>query len=156
MQAKIRVAFFPYGLTQANPYQNLIIQGLENNGVEVIKVPGRKFFPLLALKYVHPDIIHVFWPHDLYMGKNIFTRAVKQISLLLTLNILKKYPTVYSAENISAHHPIGMSQTTELKWIGEITSRCSGLVFMSNAAKEIFENYNQSQNKKTVVIPHIS
>lgn len=156
MQAKIKVAFFPYGLTQANPYQNLIIQGLENNGVEVIKVPGIKFFPLLTLKPAQPDIIHVFWPHDLYMGKNIFTRVVKQISLLLTLNILKKYPTVYSAENISAHNPIGMSQATELKWIGKILKRCRGIVFMSDAAKEIFESYYQIQNKKTVIIPHIS
>ena len=156
MQAKIKVAFFPYGLTEANPYQNLIIQGLENNEVEVIKVPGRKFFPLLALKRAQPDIIHVFWPHDLYMGKNIFTRVVKQISLLLTINTLKKYPTVYSAENISAHNPIGMSQATELKWIRKILKHCRGIVFMSDAAKEIFEGYYQIQNKKTVVVPHIS
>ena len=156
MQAKIKVAFFPYGLTAANPYQNLIIQGLENNEVQVIKVPGRKFFPLLALKRAQPDIIHVFWPHDLYMGKNIFTRIVKQICLLFTLNILKKHPTVFSAENISAHNPIGMSQATELKWIRKILKRCRGIVFMSDAAKEIFESYYPIQNKKTVVVPHIS
>ena len=156
MQAKIKVAFFPYGLSQENPYQNLIIEGLENNGVEVIKVPGRKFFPLLSLNRAKPDIIHIFWPHDLYMGKNVFTRAVKQISLLFTLNILKKYPTVYSAENISAHNPIGMTQSTELKWIERIIKRCRGLIFMSEAAKEIFTSYYQIQNKKIAVIPHIS
>lgn len=75
MQAKIKVAFFPYGLTQANPYQNLIIQGLENNGVEVIKVPGIKFFRYLHLN-LHNRTSFMYFGLMIYIWGKIFLQGL--------------------------------------------------------------------------------
>lgn len=156
MQSKLRIAFFPYGLAQENPYQNLLIEGLEKAGAEVIKVPGRKLFPLLSLLKVKFDIVHIFWPHDLYMGKNAITRIIKQWSLRATLFILSRQAAVYSAENVTSHHAGLMSTQKEISWISKILKHCKGIVFMSEASKEVFSQFYGIENLKTAITPHVS
>lgn len=156
MTKKLRVAIFPYGLSQENPYQNLIIKGLETAGLEVVKIPGRKLFPLLLLKKAKPDVVHIFWPHDLYIGKNKAAQIFKQWSLRLTLPILRKFTTVYSAENISSHNVGSMSVTEEVKWISKILSNSKGILFMSNAAAEVFHTHYTIVPEKRFIIPHVS
>lgn len=156
MTQNIRVVIFPYGLSQENPYQNLIIKGLESAGIEVIKIPGRKLFPLLLLKQAKPDIVHIFWPHDLYIGKNKAAQIFKQLSLRLTLPILRKYTTVYSAENISSHNVGTMGIKEEVKWISKILKYCKGIIFMSHAAEDVFQSYYLNAPENRIVAPHIS
>jgi beta-1,4-mannosyltransferase len=156
MEQKIRVAFFPYGQLQENPYQNLIIKGLNACNVEVIKIPGRKFFPLLQIWKVKPDVLHIFWPHDLYIGKNKITALIKQISLLITLPILKTTKAVYSADNLISHEIGKISVKAEKLWISRILEKCHGIVFMSNAARETYINFYGQLPPNQVIIPHVN
>ncbi len=156
MQKKIRVAFFPYGQLQENPYQNLIIKGLEACDVEIIKIPGRKFFPLLQILKAKPDVLHFFWPHDLYIGKNKLTAAFKRFTLALTLPIIKTTNSVYSADNLISHETENISVITEAKWINRILHQCKGIVFMSKAAqKEYIKFYSHVPNRQ-LIIPHVN
>jgi len=149
---KLKVAIFPYGKEQENPYQNIIISALKNNGIEVIAVPGRKIFPLLHVLKQKPDIIHLFWPFDMYLGRTGLLTFIKRMMLLLTLPLLKKTPCIYSADNIVSHDT--KNQESEIYWISQIIKSCKGILFMSNAAKEIFEGYYNTNTLKTLVVPH--
>lgn len=156
MEKKIRVAFFPYGQLQENPYQDLIIKGLKACNVEVIKIPGRKIFPLLQIWKAKPDVLHIFWPHDLYIGKNKITALIKQISLLITLPMLKTTKSVYSADNLISHEIGKISVKAEKLWISRILGKCVGIVFMSNAAQESYIKFYDRLPSNQVIIPHVN
>jgi len=154
-EKKIRVAFFPYGTAGENPYQNLLIRGLMENDVIVDKVPGRKWFPLLRLLRNDHDIVHFFWPHDLYTGKNVFTRVIKRTMLILTLPILSRKPVLYSAENIASHGTGKSYARSEIRWIGKILNHCKGIIFMVEKAPEVFARYYKKVPEKKWIVPHV-
>ena len=151
----MRVAFFPYGTAQENPYQQLLIEGLAANGVEVDKIPGRKFFPLLPVIRSKADVIHIFWPHDLYIGRNILTAILKAIMLRLSLPLLRNKILVYSAENVAGHMHGTDYAVNELRWIQRILDRCRGIIFMNPVAPDIFKAYYQRLPEQSLIIPHV-
>lgn len=150
------MAFFPYGFLQENPYQNQIIAGLEANEVEVIKIPGKKFFPLLQLIKYNPDIVHIFWPHDFYIGKNSGTTIIKRAMLTCTLPILKRYTSVYSADNLVSHDSETISEKTEKIWIAKILKKCRGIIYMSKSASELYQNFYTALPKNKLIISHVN
>lgn len=154
MDRKVRIGFFPYGTKQENPYQNLLILAIEDENFEVVKIPGRKFFPILQIKKQQVDILHMFWPHDMYTGKNILTTAMKRLMFLLSLPVITEIPTVYSAENIVSHN--ARSEEEEMKWIGRLVKRCRAIICMSRAAVKKFSQHYDVNKKTLAVIPHIS
>jgi beta-1,4-mannosyltransferase len=156
MQRQLKVVFFPYGLGEENPYQKLLVHALEINNIEVIKLPGRKIFPLWQILKHKPDIVHLFWPHDMYLSNSKTIGLLKRLMLKFSLFILAKQPTVYAADNLLAHESFGLSKTDELKIISGILNKCSGIVFTSNAGVQIFNSTHLTKVKKQLVIPHIS
>lgn len=151
----MRVAFFPYGIAHENPYQKLLRTALEERGVEVICLTGRKWFPLLQCLTSKADVIHFFWPHDLYMGKNTVTRILKRIMLWMTLPVISRLNVVYSAENIASHSNSNKIDSSELKHIHAIVRRCKGIVYMQSAAPAIFKQHYPNAPQLHVIVPHV-
>jgi beta-1,4-mannosyltransferase len=151
---KIKVGFFPYG-SQKNPYQLLIKNSLEEKGIEVVQIPSSKFFPFLKLIRKDIDIIHLFWPHDFYNGKNKLTQFIKRLFFIVSLPILKIKPVLYSVENLVGHDSISFEDET--RWIQKIVSRSAGLIFMTDVAVEIFRKYYTiKKGTFTEIVPHIN
>ena len=83
------VSNFPYAPSQ-NPYQRLITEAMESVGIEVVRIPPEKWWPLHKAASVESDIIHLDWPHDWYTGKNFLTQAIKIKMYLKGLKQLEK------------------------------------------------------------------
>ncbi len=149
---KLRVAFYPYGVEQENPYQNILINELRKTNIEVIPVPGAKIFPLFQVLKVKPDILHLFWPHDMYLGRTKLLSWVKQVMLVLTLPQLNKTTIVYSADNVYSHGANNIDM--EIFWTSKILQKCKGIVFASNASREIFNKYYSLEHLWSVIITH--
>lgn len=153
---KLKVVIFPFGTGNDNPYQSLIRQGLEANNVQVIVVPGRKFFPLFQLRKHKPDIVHLFWPYDMYLGKNLFTKLIKQTILLFSLRILRSQPLVYSADNLHSHSSTSMDANKEINWLKKIIGPAQGIIFATEAGYSIFKTKFKLNDKLKFIIPHVS
>lgn len=151
----MKVAFFPYGTAQENPYQELLIKGLEANGIEVERIPGRKLFPLLPVVYSRSDIVHIFWPHDLYIGRNKLTKFLKNIMMLCTLPLLHKKKLVYSAENVASHMHGTTYAAEEIHWIQRILNHCCGIIMMNPVAPQVLMTFYTHLPQNQLSIPHV-
>lgn len=152
----IRVLMFPFSRNSENPYQQLIAEGLIENGIKVITVPNRKLFPIFQILKYQFDILYLFWPEDFYVGKNSLTKLIKQTFLFLSLPILRKNITIYSADNLYSHIVTPKSEKTESKWINRILKNCTGVIFSSESAKIIYQNTHKYSPANYVIVPHVS
>jgi len=153
---KKTIAIFPASINNDNPYQSLIELCLKKAGFKVIKIPSRKFFPFLQLLNKNIDAVHMNWPHDFYIGKNIISGSIKRIMFLLSLFILKKMKIVYSADNLISHNK-NTNVEFEKKWINMIIKRADGIICSSENAKNIFcKFFSYQETEKIKVIPHPS
>jgi beta-1,4-mannosyltransferase len=154
---KYKVGFFPYG-SEKNPYQLLIKDAIERNnkfGIEVVKVSSRKLFPYWIFRKSPIMLIHHFWPHDFYQGKNKFFEFFKQISYVISLPTLSKKIVVYSADNLVGHEYLDFND--EIFWIQKLISKSNAIVFTSNASKEIFlKYYKVNLGCELVIVPHVN
>jgi len=153
-----KIAFFPYGIAEENPYQKLLKEALEVNPDQELKVakwPGNKWFPYIKLWFKEADIIHHFWPHDFYLGRNKFSSILKSISFQISLPFLANRKMVYSIENIVSHDSTNFD--LEVKLIQKLINKANGLVFMSKASMQLFvKHYSIPKFCKTLILPHIN
>ena len=155
---KNKIAFFPYGISEKNPYQKLLKEAVESDSdktFKVLKWPGNKWFPYIKLFFKKAYIIHHFWPHDFYKGRNSLSALLKQISFQLSLPFLINRKLVYSVENLVSHEFTDFN--FEVKMIQKLINKSDGLIFMTNASKDLFLNhYKTPPNCKILILPHIS
>ncbi len=152
---KNKVAFFPYG-SEKNPYQLLIKEAVEKKkNFEVEKIAPQKLFPYWFLKSSQINIIHHFWPHDFYQGKNKFLERLKQFSYLISLSVLNNKKIIYSADNLVGHDHLNFEN--EIYWIQKLINKANAIIFTTNASKEIFlKHYKVKNNCELAIVPHVS
>lgn len=148
------IAFFPCAQGDNNPYQHLILAELEKLGYRVVQIPNRKIFPLLQFQRHKPDIIHIFWPFDMYIGKNRITAFFKQCMFLLTVNQIRKNNCVYAADNLYSHN--GLDITFERKWLSRLIDRCKGIIITTEAANTLFRTVYPNAPAPTCFVPSVS
>lgn len=155
---KIKVAFFPYGLREENPYQKLLKEAIEfdsSKNIKILKWSGIKWFPYVQTFFKKSDIIHHFWPHNFYTGRNMISTFLKNISFNISLLFLRNRNLIYSVENLVSHDCHNFD--FEVKQIQKLINNANGLIFMSKASKQIFEkNYIINRNTKVLILPHIN
>jgi folate-dependent phosphoribosylglycinamide formyltransferase PurN len=75
-----------------NPYQTLLSKALENQGVKVLVPCGyRRVFPIYrAIKSKEKiNILHLHWISPYFKGKNIFTKSIYALKLLIDIFLTK-------------------------------------------------------------------
>ena len=150
------IAIFPFSKDNKNPYQYLIETCLKTSGFSTKRIPNRKFFPFFQLFDHDIDAVHFHWPHDFYIGNNLFTGILKRIMFSLSLFILKRVKIIYFADNLISHDK-NTDIEFERKWIQKIVSSSHKIICSTESAKIIFSKFYDVKNSdKIYVIPHPS
>lgn len=89
-----------------NPYQHLLAEALRAEGVEVVLSEGLGRLPVLGAvrAYGTPDILHLHWPSDLWLGRGRWSAALAG-SLLVQVALLRArgVTVAYTAHNLADH-----------------------------------------------------
>lgn len=133
----MRVLIFPF--SKANPYQELLADGLASVGVEVSFDKS-----LFGFKRPVFDLLHLHWlPTDL-------TRRVFLLFRLLVLRV-RKIPVVWTTHNLFSHGGGGLVEL----WYKRIISRISAkLICHCQQAKTLVVQTYGVGADKVMVIPH--
>jgi beta-1,4-mannosyltransferase len=130
----LRVGSFPYNPGN-DPYQSLFTGALEAIGVEVVRIPPSKMFPLHYALSHDIEILHLDWPDDFFRGRTRFYGLVKRVMYELGLRRLKHFPLVWTAHNLLPHDSI--NRQFDMNMIQKLIDCCDGITVMSNAAKNL-------------------
>ena len=148
----MKIGHFPYQ-PGGNPYQKLFADSLKNAGLEVIRIPPKKYFPLSNAVSHDVDLLQLDWPHDWYSGRNYVTRFIKRVMYKFGLARLHNIPCVWTAHNLYAHNVD--SRDDEAAMIQLLINECDGIIVMSELAKKIlFKHYDVRDCTCVNVIPH--
>lgn len=148
----LKVGYFPFK-PGGNPYQSLFAQALEQNNVNVIRIPPKKWLPLTKVKEEPCDLLQFDWPHDWYSGRNIITRQIKRAMYEFGLIGLRSKPLVWTAHNLYAHDAKNISY--EKKMIQKLINVCDGVIVLSERSKQqLREHYRVNNNTIVSAIPH--
>jgi beta-1,4-mannosyltransferase len=153
---KEEIVFYPYG-SEKNPYQYLIRNAILNyskNKFDIKKITGKKWFPYSRFEISDIQIIHHFWPHDFYQGRNKISEILKQFSYRISLKKIDNKILIYNADNLVGHDYNSFNK--EIYWIQKLVIKAKAIIFTSIASKEIFlKFYNVRDNCELVIVPHI-
>ena len=152
VKSPIRVGIYPYN-PGYNPYQFLFANALEAAGLTVVRIPPRKFLPLDYALSFDVDILHLDWPHDLYLGRTPLRRVVKRAMFTWGLRRLKKHAVVWTAHNLVAHD--SEDARYEARMIQRLIDVCDGVVSFSNVADAALrQQYDVPAHLCTKVLHH--
>jgi len=119
----------------ANPYQKILVEGLEKNGLKVKKIKLRKLFSFLDVRFFFYDFVHFDWVHDLYSSNNKFLKLFKMIQFHLTINLMPSKVSL-TVHNVVSHNG---THEDESKFINLILSKSKALFYLSPSTKKDFE-----------------
>lgn len=148
----LSIGSFPYD-PRLNPYQRIFSESLETAGLNVIRIPPTKWWPIQTAFNVDCDILHFDWPHDWYNGKNLFTRWLKSSMYRRGLRKESKSKLIWTVHNLQSHNCIDVGFEREM--IQLLINRCDGLMLMSQSALELLrKSYFVSSEKSIRVVYH--
>ena len=150
----LTIGHFPYQPGH-NPYQRLFADALESAGLNVLRIPPRKAWPIhFALS--HPaDLIHMDWPHDFYRGRTPLRQLVKRIMYRTGLRKLKGRPLVWTAHNLVCHDATQAQRRYEQSMIQALVDCCDGVMVLSEAAGQLLRaTYRLPASARVAVVPH--
>jgi len=147
----LTIGHFPYA-PGFNPYQRLFSEALESAGLDVVRIPNRKFFPIqYALS--HPiDLLHMDWPHSFYVGRTWLNTRIKRVMYFLGRRKLKRKPFVWTAHNLVRHD---QGRDDDILMVQKLIDCCDAVMVMSEAARAaLLEMYRLPEGARVAVIPH--
>lgn len=147
----LTIGHFPYA-PGFNPYQRLFSEALESAGLDVVRIPNCKFFPIHhALS--HPiDLLHMDWPHSFYVGRNWWLTRVKRVMYWLGRRKLRTKPFVWTAHNLVRHN---QDRPDDVVMIQKLIDCCDAVMVMSEAARSaLLETYRLPEGVRVAAIPH--
>ena len=151
-RAALRVGIFPYN-PGYNPYQRLFADALEAAGTAVVRIGPKKVLPLDHALSFAADILHLDWPHDLYLGRNPALQLLKRGMYGWGLHRLRTQPLVWTAHNLIGHD--SPDAPYERRMIQRLIDRCNGVVSFSHAAAAALRHdYRIPERTEVAVIPH--
>ena len=152
----MKVLFIPFDRKGNNPYQKLLLNHLQDLGVEVEGSGTYRIFSLLRSAFSHwkPDILHLHWHHPFLLGSNMIKTIIKSVSFIIELLILKLFRVkiVWTVHNITNHEE--KFRSMELFFSKILSRLCDKIIVHSPAAKKkVIEVYGANRNFSIVVIP---
>jgi beta-1,4-mannosyltransferase len=148
---KLTVGSFPYA-PGFNPYQRLFTEALESAGLNVIRIPPEKWFPIQKAFAVNCDLLHFDWPHDWYAGRNFATKTLKRWMYLSGLRKKSSAKLVWTVHNLVAHDC--PDPRYEIRMIQALVDRCDGLMVMSEVARQKVRAQYQVHDTPIQVVKH--
>jgi len=153
----MKVIFIPYDKKGINPYQKLLLNHLQDLGVEIEGSGTYCIFSLLTSTFSHwkPDILHLHWHHSFLLGSNMIETIIKSVSFIIELLILKLFRVkiIWTVHNITNHEK--KFRSMELSFSKILSRLCDKIIVHSPAAKKkVMEAYGANMNFSIVVIPH--
>lgn len=146
------IGSFPYS-PGYNPYQRLFTESLEYVGLQVLRIPPQKWFPLSHACKQPVDLLHLDWHHDWYDGRSRGTRLLKQMMYKIGLYQCQKLPVVWTAHNLVAHDAANPDYDRQMTQ--QLINCCSGVMVMSQTAgKQLAEYYDVPERTRVIEIPH--
>ncbi|PAY19339.1 hypothetical protein CKO51_12060 [Rhodopirellula sp. SM50] len=141
-----------------NPYQRLFTNALEEAGVNVLRIPPAKWWPLTKACRRPVDILHLDWHYDWYRGKNWLTRELKRVMYHHGLAQFRRLPVVWTAHNLAAHDvDLGRSSAAndDHRMTQALIKRCQGIMVMSGASERLLrERYTLPKSIRVAKVPH--
>jgi len=157
----MKILHMPDG-SKENPYQKLLKEFLEKEGLEVNIESGSGFFKILnAFKRFKPYILHFHWMHVYIVSlskKNIILSFIKGIVFLLQifyLKFFKKIKIVYTVHNLLNHERIHFLWEFIINFVA-IRFFDDYIVHCEEAKSSFIKKYRISKNRfsRIHVIPH--
>ena len=149
--SSLTIGSFPYK-PGFNPYQSLITGAIEDAGLEVVRIPPEKWFPLQKAFATDCDILHLDWPHDWYGGRNTVLRFLKRWMYLRALRqkkkLIGKSKLVWTAHNLVAHD--SRDRQDEHRMIQALIDQCDGIMVMSETSHDLLREQYQVPNQASV------
>jgi glycosyltransferase involved in cell wall biosynthesis len=145
----VRVVFTPF--TTGNPYQALLAESLQRQGIDVIY---SRIFPNIFWLWgnrKHSQIIHVHWPTNLYrMGKLTIVRSFLFLLRMVFARLLG-YRLVWTVHNILPHE--STTPALDVFFRRFLIRYCHGVIgHCEYALREVEQRFGHLV--KSVVIPH--
>lgn len=152
----MKVLFIPFDRKGDNPYQKLLLNHLQDLGVEVKDGRTYRIFSLLRSTFSHwkPDILHLHWHHPFLLGSNMTKTIIKSVSFIAELLILKLIGVkiVWTVHNIISHEK--NFEFLELFFTKFLAKLCNKIIVHSPSAKrEVVKTY-RTRESLIMVIPH--
>ena len=157
----MKILHMPNG-SKENPYQKILKEFLEKEGLEINIENGDGFFKILkAFKRFKPCILHFHWIHVYTVSllkKNIILSFIKGTIFLIQifyLKLFKKIKIVYTVHNLLNHERIHFLWEFIINFIA-IRFFDDYIVHCEEAKALFIKKYKISKNKisKIHVIPH--
>lgn len=153
-----KVIHIPY--IKINPYQKLLLDNLKLFGLCVKGIAGTEihnYFPLLniLIKKWKPDIIHLHWHHRFLVASNRIETAIRSVSFLLQLLILKilGIKIIWTLHNLRSHET--KYQRLEIFFSIILANVVDMIIAHCDSAKDKIEKtLYVKKEAKIAVIPH--
>ncbi len=150
-KSPIRVGHFPYR-PSFNPYQSLFAGGLESAGLNVVRIPPRRFGALQFALSHDIDILHMDWPHSFYRGRNRLSTWAKRRMYFAGLRKLREFPCVWTLHNLVAHD--AADRADEMAMVQPLIESVSAVMVMSETAGRLLrETYRVPERVRVEVVP---
>jgi glycosyltransferase involved in cell wall biosynthesis len=144
--------------TERNPYQQNLVQGIRENGVNVEIVASDFTYVFSLSRFArHRDVIHLHWLQSFYQGDNSIETVVK--SVLFPLDLLFAYllgaNIVWTVHNVRPHE---VTFPRLYATLGHIISRLSEAIHVHGepTIDRIIAEYHLDERTrdKCVIVPH--
>jgi glycosyltransferase involved in cell wall biosynthesis len=142
------VAWFAFEHRELNPYNALLYESVQRNGVDV-----DEFSPTSVLRRRY-DVFHIHWPDHLLNHRNIIEVVGKSIALFALLDVARRRGAriVWTVHNLQAHerlHP-----RIERWFWRQLMPRLDGYVTLTRSAQQFaIEHHPALRHKPGFVIP---
>lgn len=150
----LKVIFFPEW--PDNPYQKLLIENLEQLGVQLVHSDYKgKIFPLSRTIEDKPDILHLHSLYPLFLSPNPIKTLIRGVVALCQLLILKQMGVkiVWTAHDLKHHEN---SQINIDKVFTTVFARITHAIIAhgETAKQEVAKVFKLKNHQKIFVIPH--
>lgn len=146
-----KILFYPHWPN--NPYQDLLITHLVQQGVSVQAVPSSNLWN--AVRQERPDIIHFHALYHLFLSGNLLKSWLKAIYSLVYLLILRSRGTriVWTAHDLKNHEnrKLGVDRFFT-KWFARLSHVI--IAHAESAKREVMTVFKLHDDPRLVVIPH--
>lgn len=149
----MKVIFLPYD--GSHPYQRLLKEALEKEGVAVFPGMRGSFFPVLRSLIASggADILHLHWINGFLLARNRFFTLVKSSLFICDLILcrLLGVKIAWTIHNISQHEGHHLELET---FFNKIVSRLAGALIVHGpaAGKAVEESYSVKCEGKTFIV----
>lgn len=152
----LTVLMIPDG-RDANPYQSLLAESLEQRGIKVFFPQGyRRIFPMfreVVVRNLDVDIIHLHWIFPYLKGENRITKTFYAVKLLADVILTKWFGVriIWTIHNRLTHDTA--FPKIEL-WVRSNLARLADGIILHNQAtlEPLAQEYGFSPSKATVIL----